>query len=87
MQLTLWFWPHILAFVALHTSVARLILWLRLDGQLNARPTPGEIMPGCRATHRRLMQNRSIRGNSAQAKAARSRHISKVGLAHTGPDD
>jgi hypothetical protein len=85
MQLTLWFWPRILAFVALHTSVARLILWLRFDGQLNARPTPCEIVPGYWATHRRLMQNRSIRGNSAQAKAAAQSTYSKVGLAHTGP--
>jgi hypothetical protein len=27
MQLILWFWLRILAFIALHTSVARLILW------------------------------------------------------------
>jgi len=28
MQLTLWFWPRILGFVARHTCVAPLILWL-----------------------------------------------------------
>ena len=27
MQLILWFWLRILAFIALHTSVPRLILW------------------------------------------------------------
>jgi hypothetical protein len=75
MQLTLWFWPDILAFVALHTSVARPILWLRFDGRLNARAKPCEIVPGCRATHRRLMQNRCIRSNFAQAKSAPGRHI------------
>ena len=79
MQLTLWFWPRILAFVALHTSVDRVILWLRFDGRLNARATPCEIVPGYWATHKRSMQNRSIRGNSAQAKAARSRHIQRSG--------
>jgi len=34
MQLTLWFWPRILALVALHTSVAPLILWFRFDGRV-----------------------------------------------------
>jgi len=46
MQLTLWFWSRILALVVLHTSVAPLILWLRFDGRLNARLTPGENRAG-----------------------------------------
>jgi hypothetical protein len=58
MQLTLWFWPRILALVALHTSVAPLILWLRFDGRLNACPTPCKIAPECWATAWRLMQDK-----------------------------
>jgi len=79
MQLTLWFWPRILGFVARHTCVARRILSLRCDGQLNARLTPCEIVPGCRAPHSQLMQKRCIRSNFAQAKSAPGRHIGRLG--------
>jgi hypothetical protein len=78
MQLTLWFWPHILAFVALHTSVARLVLWLRFDGRLNARPTPGEIMPGCRATHE---LRRDVEDGRRKVSAV-GHELAEIGVGH-----
>jgi len=84
MQLNLWFWPPILAFVALHTSVARLILWLRFDGRLNARATPCEIvpMPGhAQAIDAKQVYSQQFRASEVRAQST----YSKVGLVHTGP--
>src|SRR6266566_645002 len=70
MQLTLWFCPRILALVALHTSVAPLILWLRFDGRVNARPTPCENRAGMLG-HGQAIDARQV--NSQQFRASEVR--------------
>jgi hypothetical protein len=85
MQLTLWFWPRILAFVALHTSVARLILWLRFDGRLNARPTPRETVPGCR--HARAIDAKQVYSQQFRASEVRAWSTYSVVGPHWGRPD
>ena len=82
MQLTLWFWPRILALVALHTSVAPLILWLRFDERVNARPTPCEIVPGLLG-HGPAIDARQV--NSQQFRASEVRAWSTYSMVGPAP--
>src|SRR2546430_10693349 len=78
-QVTLWFWPRILAFVALHTAVATLILWFGIRGAARSACHVMRTRPWARPRPaRRSVQNRSICSNSSQAKSVGDQHIQSL---------